>query len=57
MRIVGTDESVELERQNLIRMVSEALQRADDLELCVAAIHLQSALDVLSWTSSLGSED
>jgi len=47
MRTVGTDETVELERQELIRIVEGALRRADDLEFSVAAIHLESALDVL----------
>ena len=56
MRTVGTDETFELERQELIRIVENALRRADDLDFSFAAIHLESALDALRSPSAPSSE-
>ena len=42
------DGSVEPELAELLQIVKDALESADDLELSIVAIHLQSALDCLS---------
>ena len=44
----GSKEAVASRQQELSQIVEAALLLADELELHMAAIHLQSALDVLS---------
>jgi hypothetical protein len=47
MRTGGISEVTASEELELLQIVEDALLRADELDLSIVAIHLQSALDVL----------
>lgn len=53
MRADEIGESVRSEQRELLQIVTQALSLADELDLSMAAIHLQSALDVLSAENGL----